>query len=169
LTPLPNGFVPTQVVPDAEEALRAWLQSHPVIGPLFQGQAPGLFNISTKFPEASAPLPFLTYFLMAGSRSNNYAGFVEAHVQFSSWAGQQTGAKARPDWGTALRNANTLVAALLDIWGEATYDDTGAYIARLCDATILTGPARFPDPSKLARYDVDAVIYVAAPDNALTT
>lgn len=129
----------TDLVPDAEVAMREWLLSEPEVTALLSTR------IATRLPEDPV-FPFLTLFVVGGEFAVGEAPLYEAFVQFDAF-GARGG--RHPDYASASAVIRT-VAYLCD---QMSYVQTTE--AHIYGCEILQMPIRMEEPdTEWARYEL---------------
>jgi hypothetical protein len=179
--PLPAGWPAIPVTPDSEYCVIQFLKTVPVLaaapstgvsrGLLYTG--PGSISISTQLPAQWQGTCFLTVTDITSTDQFQEAPAVQSLLQFDAWGGMQKGAGAKPDFAIASLLARTVEAILCNVWGEPAYDRDGTYLGQVADALVTRKPHRLNPPTtpngtvaSLARFSLDALVTVIAPDNA---
>jgi hypothetical protein len=142
------GTQPTPVIPDVGKAAQAWAKENTRLNAVLKGR------VSSRLP-VNALFPYLTTFVIPAGSVDNFAPIASSLVQWSCFGARSAKGQTQPDWDAASGLAWLLVACLTDIGGEPI-----AGGGALADASIQRGPARMPEPTGLARYDVDSFITV---------
>lgn len=147
------GRTPTSAIPDAGLAAIAWAKSNSRLSAIHGGR------VASRLPKDSL-FPFLTAYLIPGPVADSYAPVHHAVIQWGCWGARIRKGDTRPDYEAAYQLAAVLRACLLDIGGEPVAATGVLGAGALADASITREPARMPDPSGCARYDLDALITV---------